>query len=219
MIVVTEYSSGVLQGIADDDVRDEVAFGKVRGREDAVTSQTHIILHNIHICGTRWRVTEVTCPMYVHCEESEGLAGLWALPPELFQSIFSYLDMHGLVMFVEAFPFMSRTASHFVHSRLHGMIGEMVPDSERLLHLLDVHDAVLGGSTVLRFIFGNRCADWVPSTLDIYVGATNAYSLKCSLEEDGFEEQRGQENPYNPSSTTQIHAVLQKIHALLSEGR
>lgn len=101
------------------------------------------------------------------------------LPRELLLFVFSYLDTPAIVTLVDAFPRMSDIAAYFLQSRLHTMIATKFPDSDAFLRLLEVHEAVIGGSTALRFIYGHHCANWTPSTLDIYVGATNAHSLKC----------------------------------------
>lgn len=129
------------------------------------------------------------------------------LPVELFCAILSYLDLDALVNFAQVNDTVKALISTYAQSRLLFLISTMCPAPSTFFDILHEHDAVVGGSTALRFMYGERNESWMPKALDVFVGLKQAESLKESFRKMGYQDISSASSACNPSTMTQTAAV------------
>lgn len=54
--------------------------------------------------------------------------------------------------------------------RLYSIISGVFHCPDPFYRSFVAHNAIIGGSVALRLLFGERCEDWSPRTLDLFVG-------------------------------------------------
>ncbi|KAI6157486.1 hypothetical protein BKA82DRAFT_4009830 [Pisolithus tinctorius] len=129
-----------------------------------------------------------------------------------------FMDLDDWIKLTEALPYTKAVIDKSLRFRLHSLVTGKFRCSETLYRSIATHNVIIGGSVALRLMFGERCEEWSPRTLDVFVGCNEWNAFGADVTEAGFWQIAVEDRSCCPSTSTRIQCIqyFRNTHALLT---